>query len=160
MRAPHPLPSALSLLLAFGGISFATPALAGETAPTCVRPGQCFVTGNLFNGPITGNLYTTSARGQLFGIDRRRVSYCRMVSSIHRNDGNVRFGKRVRYGEVNCLSALREGNPFYMFPVDNSLVNATCDNPTRLRSRLTLVIDGRRYTGDIATAVARPCVDT
>lgn len=160
MRPSHLLPSTLSAALLFCAMPFAPPALAGETAPTCVRPGQCFVTGNLINGPITGNLYTTSARGQLFGIGSGRVSYCRMVSSIHRNDGNVRFGKQVRYGEVNCLSALREGNPFYMFPVDNSLVNATCDNPTRLRSRLTLVIDGRQYTGDVATAVARPCIDT
>lgn len=160
MRVPQLLQPVMSIALVFGGIPFAMPALAGETAPTCIRPGQCFVTGNLINGPITGNLYTTSARGQLFGIASGRVSYRRMVSSIHRNDGNVRFGKRVRYGEVNCLQALREGSPFYMYPVDNSLVNATCDNPTRLRSRLTLVVDGQRYTGDVATAVARPCIDT
>lgn len=160
MRIPILSPSLLSLALAVGATPLAAPALAGETAPTCIRAGQCFVTGNLINGPVTGTLYTTSARGQLFGIDRSRVSYCRMVSSLHRNDGNVRYGKQVRHAEVNCLQALREGNPFFVFPLGDPLIRATCDNPSRLRSRLTLVIDGRSYSGAVATAVARPCIDT
>lgn len=142
-------------VLAVAGVAAPGRAVAGETAPTCVRAGQCFVTTNCwteFAG--TGYYYTATSGGQLFGIARNRVTYCRMVSSAHRNGG------RVRYAEVDCLRDLREGNPFTVlsFP-DNAIVAATCGNRAILRSRLTLTIDGRRYSGALATAVARPCSD-
>ncbi|TDK27235.1 hypothetical protein E2F46_03260 [Luteimonas aestuarii] len=160
---PNKSSVAASLLLAISaGLLLSAPgtAHAGTTAPTCIAPGQCFVTRNYWSGPVPNNLYTAHAGGTLFGIAPSRVSACRVLSNVLRNNG------RIAQQERNCLPALRAGNPFVIFALDRHGVNntmlfrATCNNPTRLRTRLTLVIDGRQYSGAVAEAVVRPCSST